>query len=226
VETPEQNSPAGPNTASESFGDARNASEPFRKFGASQTRKETHTISVRDAAKMFEAAGVPRTERSIINWCWPNRQGMVRLDSYFDPNDRKHLITHASIDLAIKEELSKGQGQTPAGTPKPEEHIPNASEAPAARSKPGSDGSPENVDELRKQVVDLNITNRAKDMYIERLHKEREDAVTERHGYITQLIEANHQIGQLETRLRQLEAPKEQHPPSPQSVPSAEPAVG
>src|SRR2546428_13923183 len=120
MEIAEQNSSINGNANSEAFGNVSNPSERFRKFEPPQHRKETHTVSVRDAAKMFEAAGVPRTERSIINWCWLNRQGLARLDAFFDENDRKYFITHQSIDLAIKEELSKWHQKETAAVPKPD----------------------------------------------------------------------------------------------------------
>jgi hypothetical protein len=56
---------------------------------------------------MFEAAGVARAERSIINWCQPNRQGIARLDSYYDPNERKYFITSQSVETVIKEEIHR-----------------------------------------------------------------------------------------------------------------------
>ena len=58
---------------------------------------------------MFEAAGVARTERSIINWCQPNRQGIVRLDSYYDPNERKYYITPQSVESAVQEEIQRAK---------------------------------------------------------------------------------------------------------------------
>ena len=70
-------------------------------------RKESHTLTVRETARMFEAAGVSRTERSIINWCQPNRQGVARLDAYFDPNERRYYISPQSVELAISEEKLK-----------------------------------------------------------------------------------------------------------------------
>ena len=70
-------------------------------------RRENHTLTVREMARMFEAAGVARTERSIVNWCQPNRQGIVRLDSYFDPNERKYYITPQSVEAVIQEEIQR-----------------------------------------------------------------------------------------------------------------------
>ena len=65
---------------------------------------------------MFETAGVARTERSIINWCQPNCQGIARLDSYYDPNERKYYITPQSVEAVIQEEIlrSNKTNETPA----------------------------------------------------------------------------------------------------------------
>ena len=49
---------------------------------------------------------------------------------------------------------------------------------------------------------DLQITNRAKDMYIERMEKERE-------GVFREALSANRKVGELETRLFQLEEHRE-----------------
>src|SRR5579859_4502099 len=74
---------------SESFRTIPQASEAFRTTRAEGSeRKENHTLTVREVARMFEAAGVARTERSVTNWCQPNKSGIARLDSYFDPNER------------------------------------------------------------------------------------------------------------------------------------------
>ena len=92
---------------SESFRTVRNDSESFRNVPKAAERKENHTLTVREAARLFEAAGVARTERSIINWCQPNRTGIARLDAYFDPNERKYYLTPLSVELAIAEEKAK-----------------------------------------------------------------------------------------------------------------------
>ncbi|MGH7993065.1 MAG: hypothetical protein ACREDQ_06090, partial [Limisphaerales bacterium] len=60
---------------SESFGTVRNDAEGFRIIPKVSERKENHTLTVHEAAQLFEAAGVARTERSIVNWCQPNRHG-------------------------------------------------------------------------------------------------------------------------------------------------------
>src|SRR5437870_5486138 len=92
---------------SATFGNVPNDSEAFRMFPKASARKEYCTLTVREVARMFEAAGVARTERSIINWCQPNKMGVARLDNYFDPNERKYFISPQSVDLAIQEEKAK-----------------------------------------------------------------------------------------------------------------------
>lgn len=102
---------------SEDFGKVPHDAEAFRTipkdaegFGSmphSAERTENHTLTVREVARMFEAAGVARTERSITNWCRATAQGMARLDAHFDPNDRKYYITPQSVERAIAEEKAK-----------------------------------------------------------------------------------------------------------------------
>ncbi|NIR50677.1 hypothetical protein GWO43_05345, partial [candidate division KSB1 bacterium] len=80
--------------ASESFRKVRKqqkrTSESFGTLPYVSEKTSEHVLSVREVAKRFENAGVPRTERSIINWCQPNPQGIPRLDCFFDTNERKY----------------------------------------------------------------------------------------------------------------------------------------
>lgn len=70
-------------------------------------RTAEHTLSVRDTAKIFESAHFPLTERTVINWCNPNRHGITRLDCFFDEHDGKYFITSHSVDKALREEAEK-----------------------------------------------------------------------------------------------------------------------
>jgi hypothetical protein len=63
------------------------------------------------------------------------------------------------------------------------------------------------VKELEKQNLDLKITNRGKDFFIEQLQKERT-------GIFDQLLQANRKVGELETKLLQLGSPGETSKPS------------
>lgn len=146
---------------------------------------------------MFEAAGVARTERSIVNWCQPNPQGVARLEAHFDMNDRKWFITPQSVDRVITEEKAKAQKSNP---PISESFrtIPQDAEVKTSfRNEPRSE-DPERLKELEKEVLDLKITNRGKDYFIEQLQKERA-------GLLDQVVTSSRKVGELAARLLQLE---------------------
>lgn len=148
---------------------------------------------------MFEAAGVARTERSIINWCQPNKMGVARLDNYFDPNERKYFISPQSVELAIQEEKAKAI----KGTPETEipETVQKDSEKPNTTGNSASETDPEDVEKLRKELMDLKILNKGKDFLIDQMKQER-------NGFFNQLLDASKKVGELETKLLQLEDPK------------------
>jgi hypothetical protein len=178
--------------ASESFGKVRNDSARFGNVPKVSERKENHSLMVREVSRMFEAAGVARTERSITNWCWPNRQGVARLDGYFDPNERRYYITPESVELAIAEEKAKAA------------KINESSEAVRRvrndlETIDTGDDSSRTVD-WENKIRDLEITNRAKDYFIKQLQKERD-------GFFDQLLNASRKVGELETKLFQIESP-------------------
>lgn len=68
-------------------------------------------------------------------------------------------------------------------------HLGNASAADEKRLK-----------ELEREIFDLQIANRGKDYLIAELNKERK-------SFFDQLLTANRTVGQLETKLNQLDAP-------------------
>ena len=223
--------------ASESFGNVPNPaedfrivpkpSEPFRIVPQTAVRRENCTLTVREVARLFEAASVARSERSITNWCQPNRQGIARLEAYFDPNERRYFITPQSVEAVIAEEkakAAKANAEMPHGaeafrTSKPvAEHFrttPKDSE-PARKVDPAS---ADELAELKKENRDLQIANRGKDYFIERMEKERETM-------LTQLVESSRTVGQLETRIHQLEAPRTARRLDVRSEPELEPPKG
>jgi hypothetical protein len=208
---PEQNKsmslPELPGYVSETSPDVSQVSADFRKipkdaeeFGTvpqAAERRENHTLTVRETARRFEAAGVARTERSIINWCQPNRQGIARLNSYYDPNERKYYITPESVETAIQEEIQRAKKST---------EVP-ASETFGSRVEPVKhpqatdtekvmDGK--KLQELEREIMDLKIANRGKDYLIDQLKGERT-------GFFEKLLSANRTVGQLETKLQRLD---------------------
>lgn len=178
---------------SEGLGSVRNDSEGFRTIPNRSERGENHTLTVREVARMFEAAGVARTERSIVNWCQPNSQGVARLDAYFDPNERKYFITPQSVEQAVAEEKAKAARSNLA--------VPTPSEKSRETHSDDSEGDFRQVGELRKEIFDLKINNRAKDFIVERLQQQQE-------ANVSQLMAYSRKVGELETRLLQLSPPR------------------
>ena len=187
---------------SESFGKVPHAAESFRNLTNTSERTNNHTLTVREVARMFEAAGVARTERSIVNWCQPNRHGIARLDAYFDTNDRRWFITLQSVESAIAEEKAKTVkiGQNPS---EPVTAVPNPTEAgrDTIHSRPSNGVDADNSTALEKELMDLRILNRGKDYFIEQLQNERE-------SMLEKLVSGSHRIGELENQLMQLAAPR------------------
>ena len=183
--------------ASASFGNVPQPSEPFRTVRNISERTENHTLTVREVARLFEQEGVARTERSIINWCRINRQGVARLDAFFDENDGRYHITPQSVTRAIEEERAKqsANGTAPIA-PAAETEIPKHSETTSRHNSENGEQRGR-VKELERQNRDLEITTRAKDYYIEQLSKER--------GQLhEQLIGMSRYVGELETQMLQL----------------------
>jgi hypothetical protein len=158
---------------------------------------------------MFEAANVARTERSIVNWCQANSAGIARLDAYLDPNEGKYFITPQSAEAAIKEEQAKF-----AKTPPPSESFRNEQPVSdrAKKSRLASSEADEDVAELHKELMDLKITNRAKDQFIQQLQGERNDM-------LDKLVANSRIIGQLETKLLQIEGPDVRNEPPANEIP-------
>jgi len=97
-------------------------------------RSRGAALTVGDVARMLEQAGVPRIERSIINRCKPNRQGIAKLDAFFDTNERKDFITPQSVTVAIGEERAKQAANGKATGAKPMNDMPQDADNSSRRS--------------------------------------------------------------------------------------------
>ena len=183
---------------SESFGSVRNATEEFRSVPHNSERKDSHTLTVREVARMFEAASVARTERSIVNWCQPNRTGIARLDSYFDPNERRYYISPQSVEQAIAEEKAKAAKINESSEPIGKVSQDSESEI---KIKPSSGTENPKISELEREIKNLRIANEVKDLFIDRLKNTQTD-------FVERLLEATHKVGVLETTLLQIESPE------------------
>jgi hypothetical protein len=200
------------NDHSETFGNVPHPAESFRMLRHHSERKESHTMTVREAARVFEAAGVARTERSIVNWCQANKMGVARLDCYFDPNEGKYFITPQSVQLAISEELAKAsQGHISHAPAETSGKLPIREQPPLDQKQKAATAEVEQdeIKLLKQEVLDLKITNKGKDLIIDHFQKEREGFNAERQAYVEKLMSFNRQVGELETKLLQLQQPSQ-----------------
>jgi hypothetical protein len=204
------------NESSEGFGTLPQGSEAFGTFPNASERKENHILTVHTTARMFEEAGVPRTERSITNWCQPDRNGVSRLDCYFDTNERKYYITPQSVERAIEEEKSKSKlrefpnASEPFGNiPNPSEAfrtVPNASESTANDHTKHEQTEAENLPpDLAEELEELRLDKRAwererkfYDKWFASLEKQQE-------SILPQIAELSRTVGYLEAKNESLE---------------------
>jgi len=182
--------------ASAGFGTLPNIAEDFGKVPEAKERSEHHTLTVKEVARKLEAAGVARTERSIINWCQPNRQGISRLDCYYDPNEHKYYLTPQSVETVIAEEIQRVKKATEPSASEPfEGTVTHVKHSAAAKAQVVDEGK---IQELEREIMDLKIANRGKDYLIDQLKGERA-------GFFEKLLSANRTVGTLETKLMQIE---------------------
>lgn len=189
--------------SSENFRTIPHPSEVFGNLPNLSERKENHILTAREVTRMFEEDGVPRTERSVINWCHPDKHGVSRLDAYFDANERKYFITPQSVERAIKEEQAKAKSEHIPGSSEPFRNAPGrpSSETVNAMGNAEAKSVGEEERTLRAKVRRLTLEGEVSKRYIEKLESEREK-------FLDRMMDQSRQIGVLETQLLQLEAPK------------------
>ena len=179
-----------------SMADGDGQDQPTSDSGRHRQQRvgELHTITIREAVTSFDAAGVPRSERTLVRWCGRDARGMGRLDCVYDQNERRYLITPESIERAIEEEKTRAKSGR-------EERVRTTAEAeePATRNTP----------DLERELIETKATISWKDKLITQLGKDRERLFGEIGGMVDKLSEAHREIGRLETEVRLLQAPSE-----------------
>ena len=117
------------------------------------------------------------------------------MGSYYDPNERKYYITPQSVEAVIQEEIQRTNKSSAPSTSEsfgsPVTHVKHPQSGTNGANEP-------KFHELEREIRDLKITNRAKDMFIDHLKSERSD-------FFDKLISANQMVGRLEIKLNQLD---------------------
>jgi hypothetical protein len=225
-------------TMSDSVRPSPTPSDPVRPSPTmSATRTEAHTLTTREVMKMFEAAGIPRAQRSIERYC---QQG--DLDCLPDAVERRQYITQASVDTLIgqlKELAARHQKENVEQRSPTDGDDTQRRAATTATSESVKHGTPEKRDEkqrigdyeermkemearikeLENEKFNLEIDKRARDQIVGML---REQMTQQTQVFSTQLTQQSRRVGQLETEMRQLMAPRRDRRPTRDDVPESD----
>jgi hypothetical protein len=177
-------------------------------------------LIMEQAYAMFEGAGERRSVRSIAEYCKTGE-----LVCSYDSDDKRWHITRQSVEQKVAKikafnarkaaaaplNTSEAFSERPAPSPRTTSEPPAAPQRPAEEVPPPSDSDPSPfalISKLRKRILNLRILNQGKDYLIAQLQEERGEL-------LTRIETSNRHVGELETKLLQLEAPKGQKATSP-----------
>jgi hypothetical protein len=177
---------------------------------------------------MFETAGMPRNQRSIERYC--NDQ---KLDCFFESDEQRYYISPGSVERLVAQlrEIRARHEASPdvvIGPTASDTVRPAPTPAPAPVEDPQLERK---IKELEDKLFNLEVERRAKEQVVNMLRDQIKDDRSEYHKQLssitTQLVDQSRQIGTLETKLKQIEAPKARSaaadvsttPPTTDSVP-------
>ncbi len=203
-----------PNT-SEGFGSVQNTSQ--RASGVGRGKKyagadvpeeelmdENFPLVMEDVYALFERQGERRSARMIAEYCKTGE-----LVCYYDSDDKRWHFTSESVQSKIDKIKSlNARKSKEASTDEPlntsEEFRVTQKTPEETHTEPSRND--ERVKELEDSVFNLEIDKRAKEQVINHL---KDQIRADRTEFTEKLVTYTRQVGQLETQLKQLEAPKE-----------------
>jgi chromosome segregation ATPase len=161
-------------------------------------RTDKHALTTKDVQVLFDRAGLPRNQRSIERYC---KSG--KLDAFYEPDEQRYFVTQESAERLIsqlKEIQTRIQQSAHAvSNEKPLADHDRQRPTMSAYDDRAVKNEDSRIRELENQIRDLQITNKAKDMFIDRLQNERD-------SFLSELMDRSERIGRLETQLLQLQA--------------------
>jgi hypothetical protein len=206
----------------------------------SATRTEAHTLTTREVMKIFESAGIPRAQRSIERYC---QQGY--LDCLPDAIERRQYITQASVEtligqlkeLAARHQKVSEEQMSPtadddmerrAATHENGEGVKRS--APDKREEKQHEGEYEariqeleaRLKEMENEKLNLEIDKRVREQMVGML---REQMTQQTQVFSTELTQQSRRVGQLETEMRQLMAPRRDRRPTRDDLPESDDEV-
>ena len=190
--------------------------------------KARHPLTISDAVELFAQLGTPRSKRSVQRFCEQGHLDCVRIKG---PRGDQFFINRESVER-YAEELRQIEAVAALGddarhdAPQhavarysaPERDTPIEAAAPAPQREPDE---AEAVRRLKDENLNLRIDNRAKEFAIVELNRRLSE---DRDKFIGAMQDMSYKLGAAETRLAQLEAPKERGDAARQTAPEPDPA--
>jgi hypothetical protein len=194
----------------------------------SATRSDKHTLTTREVMKIFEEAGIPRAQRSIERYC---QQG--DLDCMPDAIEKRQYITRESVETLLGQlkeiaarhpKANTNADQQFGATGDDSQRRPATSDAmkrgtpekqsekhPAGEEEQELEALKARVKELEVQNLNLEIGKRASEQFVGMMRDQMNQQVKE---FSTHLTETSRRVGQLETEMRQIMAPRDDRRPT------------
>jgi hypothetical protein len=177
--------------------------------------RDQHNLTTEEALQIFEHAGLPRDKRSIQRYC-----DLGKLDCEKNAEENIYYITPASVErligkikelqarhaapLVVAPGPARSDGvRHPATTPRHEHDEP-----PAPLPQPDTTKIKELEDKLFNLEVDKRATEKVNNLLRQQIKEDREQYFQQIQTFAKELGETKQVVGQLETQLRQLTAPK------------------
>jgi hypothetical protein len=174
--------------------------------------ERTDFIIMEEAYMLFEGKGERRSVRMIAEYCKTGE-----LICLYDSDDKRWHISKESVANKIEKikalNARKVQSEPQITSQKSSEEFNTDKVSQNNTYKKEEVGNTyeleQKIKDLEKENIDLKITNRGKDYFIEQLQEDRKQLSVEREQFVKDLVGFSKRIGVLETQLYQLEAPKD-----------------
>jgi hypothetical protein len=194
----------------------------------SDADKSQKNLTVKDVEKLLAAAGFPRDERSIERYC---KQGS--LDGEKHPDDLKYYISLASVEKLIKNfqdaQSRRAFGPFADSGPAVSDGIRHATTPPRQErdeptAPPPADAGKikELEDKLFNLEVDKRATEKVNNILREQIKDDREQYFKQIQTFAQELSDSKQLVGELQTQLKQIAAPKSGATPGMRQITEAD----
>ena len=196
---------------------------PLTPAGAPERDLAHYSLTAEQVSDRFAEAGVPRSVRSIQRFCQKGHLSCTAVDTEVG---QKYLIDPDSVDRRIRElqQIERMLGANP-GAPRRDETRHDATGRDTSRHDAPRDATPdgEHTKALEEKIRSLEIDKAVRQQLIDRMDDDRKRMLDQIERFVLQLTEKSRTIGQLETKVAYLEAPRASEP---ETLPDAEEGRG